>query len=175
MMVDHRYFVFEPYEPQQVWRWLESGRGMIWDEDLPILIHRPRLDVYRLKGCGCVACGRVGNRFHAEIQIGSKDLIAWFFDPQHKAFPLTHLNLYGVEDGRIFMMTADHIKPRSLGGSDEIENLAPMCERCNKLKGNDPDWQNDLPRAPDGGLMKRRNRQRDGLPGVKRKRGVFYA
>ena len=28
--------------------------------------------------------------------------------------------------------TIDHITPRSLGGSDELENLALACRRCNE-------------------------------------------
>lgn len=32
--------------------------------------------------------------------------------------------------------TIDHIKPRSLGGSDEFENLALACSRCNQRRYN---------------------------------------
>jgi len=31
--------------------------------------------------------------------------------------------------------TLEHIIPRALGGSDEPENLAVACKRCNQLKG----------------------------------------
>lgn len=33
-------------------------------------------------------------------------------------------------------MTADHIKPRSLGGYDKWRNIAPACAKCNSEKGN---------------------------------------
>jgi hypothetical protein len=33
-------------------------------------------------------------------------------------------------------MTVDHIKPKSLGGKNTIENYQPMCEPCNTKKGN---------------------------------------
>jgi 5-methylcytosine-specific restriction endonuclease McrA len=33
-------------------------------------------------------------------------------------------------------LTIDHIIPHSLGGTHEINNLQPMCMRCNVLKGN---------------------------------------
>ena len=32
-------------------------------------------------------------------------------------------------------LTLDHIKPRSLGGSDDPSNLATCCRECNSAKG----------------------------------------
>ena len=32
--------------------------------------------------------------------------------------------------------STDHIKPRSIGGTNEIENLWVICNRCNTLKNN---------------------------------------
>jgi 5-methylcytosine-specific restriction endonuclease McrA len=32
--------------------------------------------------------------------------------------------------------TIDHIVPRSLGGSDHIDNLALACRRCNERRDN---------------------------------------
>jgi hypothetical protein len=46
------------------------------------------------------------------------------------------LNLYAAPGGRITMMTRDHIIPRSLGGSDAVQNLRPGCEDCNGARGN---------------------------------------
>jgi HNH endonuclease len=46
--------------------------------------------------------------------------------------------------------TIDHIIPRSLGGSDDISNLALACRRCNERRYNfvggvDPDTQEVVP------------------------------
>ncbi|MEE8390909.1 MAG: HNH endonuclease [Anaerolineae bacterium] len=35
-------------------------------------------------------------------------------------------------------LVVDHILPRSLGGSDEPENLCAACYRCNEYKGARP-------------------------------------
>ncbi len=32
-------------------------------------------------------------------------------------------------------LTVDHIQPRSLGGTDSIENLRTLCRSCNARKG----------------------------------------
>lgn len=32
----------------------------------------------------------------------------------------------------------DHYVARSLGGSDDLRNLVPACERCNRVKGDLP-------------------------------------
>lgn len=46
--------------------------------------------------------------------------------------------------------TIDHLIPRSLGGSDELENLALACRRCNERRYNfvagvDPETQDIVP------------------------------
>ena len=33
-------------------------------------------------------------------------------------------------------MEIDHVKPRSLGGSDDLDNLQALCSFCNNTKGN---------------------------------------
>ena len=34
--------------------------------------------------------------------------------------------------------TIEHVKPKSLGGSNEWDNLAMSCDRCNNKRGNMP-------------------------------------
>ena len=47
-------------------------------------------------------------------------------------------------------LTIDHIMPQSLGGSDEVDNLALACRRCNErhynfIAGIDPETQQEFP------------------------------
>lgn len=43
--------------------------------------------------------------------------------------------------------TVDHLTPRSKGGTDDPQNLAPSCVRCNSERGNRGDSARALPRA----------------------------
>lgn len=35
-------------------------------------------------------------------------------------------------------LTLDHVKPKSLGGSNSLENLRLACLSCNRSRGNSP-------------------------------------
>ena len=38
-------------------------------------------------------------------------------------------------------LTVDHIDPKNFGGTDDIENLGPLCQSCNSQKRDkDPDY-----------------------------------
>ncbi len=120
-----------------------------------------RIHTYRKHGCQCRACGRVADRFVAEIGITDMALLKWYFNPLDNPAPKAHLNLYGTDPvtGEEFMMTSDHKRPKSLGGSDSVRNRIPLCERCNQLKGNDPTWLDDLPKDRNGNLVHRKHKQ----------------
>lgn len=79
-----------------------------------------RLRVFAHKGCHCVVCGAVGTR----LIIGKE----WSRD-------VYHIDLY-TED--FLLMTVDHRIPKSQGGTSDLSNLDPMCERCNLRKGVRP-------------------------------------
>jgi len=78
--------------------------------------HR-RLRVFYEKGCKCIECGIEAT----QLALG-KDRMGNL-----------HLDVY-TDD--FYPLTVDHIQPRSLGGSDHIDNLQPMCCLCNWRKGN---------------------------------------
>lgn len=53
-----------------------------------------------------------------------------------KCNPFPHLNLYYVDTNHKILITRDHIRPLSKGGSDTLDNLQTMCIDCNQMKGN---------------------------------------
>lgn len=78
--------------------------------------HR-RLKVFCEKGTKCVTCDKVGTR----LILGLSNNGQYHWD---------------VYTDNLVPLTVDHIKPKSKGGGEELENKQPMCTYCNSAKGN---------------------------------------
>lgn len=72
-----------------------------------------------LKNPACIACGITGNVFLLEVAHGASS---------------AHFNFYCRDNGKLILMTKDHILPRSKGGPETLENMQTMCTFCNGLK-----------------------------------------
>lgn len=84
----------------------------------PISMRSQRYKLFKDKGVTCVNCGVVGTHFKMQ---------------RHRPNERFHFNLFTDDD---IMMTKDHIKPKSKGGSNTQDNYQPMCTECNRLKDN---------------------------------------
>lgn len=66
--------------------------------------------------------------------------------------------------------TLEHIVPRTHGGTDELDNLAIACFRCNSGKGHRLDWRRTddptLQRVIGTLQARQRERRRKPLPGL---------
>lgn len=83
--------------------------------------------VFKHKGTDCRTCEVKGEYFALEKTPGKG----------RSKYNNWHFNLYGKDKfGREVMLTKDHIKAKSNGGSDDLENLQPMCMTCNTKKGS---------------------------------------
>jgi hypothetical protein len=169
MAVGDHYYRFERFTLEQVFSWISAGQQRPLQMDGYIIdgIVTPRVLTYHRRGCTCQGCGVVATHFYAEACI-DEPLLKWYFDPLNSPPPKAHLNLYGYNRaGHEFMMTSDHVVPKSLGGSNKVSNRVPLCADCNSMKGNDPTWLTDLPKSRKGNLIKRPNRQTPGVPNLK--------
>jgi hypothetical protein len=54
----------------------------------------------------------------------------------HPADKSPHFNLYGELDGKLILMTKDHIHAKAFGGEDRHSNFQTMCLICNNLKSH---------------------------------------
>lgn len=76
-----------------------------------------RLKAFAEKGLKCVHCPKEGKYLIAAKDVGGG----------------IHIDIYTKD---FDLMTVDHIKPKSKGGTYDIENLDPMCATCNTKKSN---------------------------------------
>lgn len=98
-------------------------------------VHRSskKMKVFKEHGTDCIYCGVKGSFFAVERHKKGARKTEW------------HLNLYAkLPTGGARLMTMDHVKPKSKGGSNQVNNLRPACEYCNTRKGSLPlkKWMN---------------------------------
>ncbi len=74
------------------------------------------------KSLVCCCCGIVGTRM--------------FLDTPCVGHWSAHFNLYAEWNGKLILMTKDHVIPRSKGGADDVSNMRTMCTNCNGTRGN---------------------------------------
>lgn len=86
-----------------------------------IYMNSQRYQTFKKYGVKCIKCGIEGKFFAKE---------------RHYSNSRYHLNLYAVNEfGHEILMTKDHIIPLAKGGKDQLDNLQPMCVKCNNKKG----------------------------------------
>ena len=93
-----------------------SPQGWTWDVNSV----SQRYTLFKKHRC-CAVCGIEGTIMALE---------------SHKKHSRPHFNMYAISNGHEILMTKDHIKPKSKGGSNNMKNYQTMCEQCNTRKGN---------------------------------------
>jgi 5-methylcytosine-specific restriction endonuclease McrA len=103
-----------------------------------------RLECFK-RNLQCVGCNRVGNLWLLQRHVNRNprfklncfiENCAWCIPKMQKHIVRAHFNLYHKsKKGQLTLMTQDHIFPKSLGGSNGIDNMQTMCLSCNQKKG----------------------------------------
>jgi len=95
-----------------------KARVQLCEQSVPV--NSLSLRCFRAHGTNCARCGIKGIYFLLER------------DARENRFSL---RLYAQsESGVEIPMTVDHIKPKSKGGKDNLNNLQPLCYLCNQVK-----------------------------------------
>jgi len=120
------------FEVQEIIDLINAPKSSAILAGFKISVSGGRLKNFAINGTDCICCGAKGSYFSVETT--NKD-------------PNTglHLNLYAINKyGDPVLMTKDHKVLKSLGGEDKVENYSPMCLRCNNLRGNKYQNQQDF-------------------------------
>ena len=126
----NRYDINEVFEllgeeNLKVKRVKHGARGSVEVDGYLVKQQSLRYSTFYQKGTTCVCCGKEGTHFRLDVAEST--------DPE--STNRRHFNLY-AEDGTL--LTKDHIRPKSLGGEDDVDNLQTMCKECNERKRSTP-------------------------------------
>jgi len=81
-------------------------------------------DLTKNKQIKCACCGIKAEYFEANRNLTK--------NKQHNN--IYHLNLYGEIGNKKVLFTKDHIVPKKLGGTNDLDNIQTMCTDCNHIK-----------------------------------------
>jgi hypothetical protein len=122
-------FGLHRHEPMEGMTKIKNGKEFKTKpfEDVDAISDLLGYTIFKEKGIDCCCCPTKGAYFALERTPGggSSPYNQW------------HFNLYGIDKfGREVLLTKDHILAKSKGGTDDVENLQPMCMPCNTKKGS---------------------------------------
>ena len=119
--------------PEEFFKWFEediasTDEHALGDFDgLEVLSNLLNYKVFKHKGIDCPVCKSKGAYFALERTPGGG----------RNKYNKWHFNLYAKDAfDRDVLMTKDHILARTNGGTDDLDNLQPMCQGCNSRKGS---------------------------------------
>ena len=108
----------------QIYRW-PRDKVFTEIEGYVVNLASDRYFLFLTQGVVCAHCGLEGKYFGLDTSFPASKLRR------------AHFNLYALTaEGKEMLMTKDHIRPKSKGGKDRLENYQVLCQKCNNRKGD---------------------------------------
>lgn len=131
-MVDYGYCHIAKFDTKYIFNKLVGDKNKNKYIDVfgyAVNVASRRYKVFK-KSLTCASCGVVPEFSCLDILVNKSRMTP--------AFPgIATFNFYGFDsDGRLFLLTVDHIVPLSKNGKDGRYNLQTMCNHCNTKKDN---------------------------------------
>lgn len=112
------------YEPEEIFSLVtqeeEKIEFIVGEKSYFVKMNSSRYHVFK-SNQNCVSCGLQGKYMILDISPGDM-------------YP--HFNFYAEENGRLVLMTKDHIVAKSKGGTNDLSNFQTCCAVCNNLKAD---------------------------------------
>jgi len=112
------------YEPEEIFSLVtqeeEKIEFIVEDKSYFVKMNSSRYHVFK-SNQNCVSCGIQGKYMILDINPGDM---------------CPHFNFYAEENGRLILMTKDHIVAKSKGGNNDLSNFQTCCATCNNLKAD---------------------------------------
>lgn len=112
------------YAPDEIFPHINNSDSkiefIVGEKNYQVKMNSNRYHVFK-ENRFCVSCGVEGIYMILDMNPGDSS---------------PHFNLYAEENGRLILMTKDHILAKSKGGTDTLDNFQTCCAICNNLKAN---------------------------------------
>jgi len=112
------------YEPEEIFSLVtheeEKIEFIVGEKSYFVKMNSSRYHVFK-SNQNCVSCGLQGK--YMILDINPSDMCP-------------HFNFYAEENGRLVLMTKDHIVAKSKGGTNDLSNFQTCCAVCNNLKAD---------------------------------------
>lgn len=114
----------QKYDPDEIFSLVtqedEKKEFIVGEKSYFVRMNSSRYHVFK-SNKSCVSCGLQGKYMILDINPGDM---------------CPHFNFYAEENGRLVLMTKDHIIAKSKGGTNDLSNFQTCCAICNNLKAD---------------------------------------
>ncbi|MFA5585634.1 MAG: HNH endonuclease [Saccharofermentanales bacterium] len=132
--INHNYIIYKKYSIEEIFENLNNNslpdELLYHNKDRDDSLYRAKIirELIKRDGLECKQCKKIPEYF----ALGKDKINRW------------HLDLYSDYKNDHYMYTIDHVYPKSKGGKNELSNYQLLCKKCNEIKGDKIDDNDDI-------------------------------